>query len=304
LRQLIQLWAAQHRRSAGLLIEPEAGWQVPDRAARECTAAFLSGGVDALSSLRRNRLDYPLSHPGSIQACLFLYGTNAMQMGPDGPDPERLRFYRLHQQRLQGLAENENFDLVSIVTNVRRFSPGYIAWSEIGYAPATLAVAHLFTGSISRVLFAADGMPLNEDSEAIFVSLCSSAGLDAWIDQPGVTRMEKLALLARWPAWMSLIQPCHLVTIPEGGSLNCGRCEKCLRTKLSLLSLGYEISSSIFADPRMQPLMLLRCPIVSEAKVKLFAALPGSLWRRRLRKLALLLWLRLTVARLRLAVSL
>lgn len=126
-------------------------------------------------------------------------------------------------------------------------------------------------------------MPLNEDSEAIAVPLCSSAGLDAW---------------------MSLIQPCHLVTIPEGSSLNCGRCEKYLRTKLSFLRLGYEISSSIFADPRMQPLMLLRCPIFSEAKVKLFAALPGSLWRRRLRKLALLLWLRLTVARLRLAVSL
>ncbi|MEB3354613.1 MAG: hypothetical protein VKM34_10340 [Cyanobacteriota bacterium] len=303
LRQLTQLWAAQYSRSADLLIEPQDGWQVPDRAAREFTAAFFSGGVDALSTLLSNRLDYPLTHAGAIGVCLFLYGTNAMQMGPDGPDPERFNFYRFHQKRLQVLAESENFDLLPIITNVRRFSPSYASWAGAGYVPATLAAAHLFTGSITRVLFAANGIKINEDSEVVAVHLCSSAGLDAWIDQPGVSRMQKLELLGRWPAWLDLIQPCHLVTIPGGGSLNCGHCEKCVRTKLALLSLGLAIRPCMFDDPQLQPLRLLRCPMVSHAKISLFQGLVRPLWRADLRGIALLLWLRILVARLRLLVS-
>ncbi|MEB3350655.1 MAG: hypothetical protein VKO00_11640 [Cyanobacteriota bacterium] len=297
LRQLIHLWTAQHRRSDGLLIEPEAGWQVPDRAARECTAAFLSGGVDALSTLRRNRLDYPLNHVGSIQACLFLYGTNGMQMGPEGPDPERFRFYRMHLKQLQELADNESFEIISIITNVRRFSPNYFSWSVAGYAPATLAVAHLFTGTFTRVLFAANGMPLNKDRELITVPFCSSAGLDIGIDQPGITRIQKLEMLSHWTAGMRLIQPCHLVTIPTGGSLNCGCCEKCLRTKLGLLSLGQPIRPSMFATPQLHLGMILRCPMVSAEKIKLFQDLLYPLWRVRQRRLVLLLWLRLVAAR-------
>jgi hypothetical protein len=303
LHQLTQLWEAQHRRGSGLFIEPQAGWQVPDRAAGEFTAAFLSGGVDALSTLLSNRLDYPITHAGSIRACLFLYGTNAKQMGSDGPDLERLNFYRTHQKRLQVLAESESFDLLPIITNVRRFSSDYASWAGIGYVPATLAVAHLFTGSFTRVLFAANGMQINEDPEAVAVHLCSSAGLDAWIDQPGVSRMQKLEFLGRWPAWLELIQPCHLVAIPGGESLNCGHCEKCVRTKLALLSLGFVISPRMFADPQLKPLGLLRCPMVSHAKINLFQGLVRPLWRADLRGTALLLWLRLLVARLRLVVS-
>ena len=78
--------------------------------------------------------------------------------------------------------------------------------------------------------------------------LFSSAALEVLIDQPGLSRSEKLQCLARWPAGMELIQPCHLITIPAGGRLNCGRCEKCLRTKLNLLVLGLPIRSQTFAD--------------------------------------------------------
>ena len=41
--QLTQLWEAQCSRRPDLLIEPQDGWQIPDRAAREFTAAFSPG---------------------------------------------------------------------------------------------------------------------------------------------------------------------------------------------------------------------------------------------------------------------
>jgi hypothetical protein len=115
--------------------------------------------------------------------------------------------------------------------------------------------------------------------------------------------MEKLKVLSHHPAWIELIQPCHLVTIPMAGFLNCGNCEKCLRTKLSLLSLGYSISPAMFADAQLKPLMLLRCPMVSQSKISHFQRLVMPLWHVQLRGLAVILWLRLLLARLRLMVS-
>ncbi len=302
LGQLVQLWAAHHGLAAGLRIEAAQGWRAPERAPRDCTASFLSGGVDALSTLQTNRLDYPLSHPGAIRACLFLFGTNAHHMGPDGPDQDRLRFYRQHGQRLEELGRQEGFTLLPLITNVRRLSPSYACWTRIGFKLATIAAAHLLTSRFTRVLFASDGAPLLQDIEALEVPLCSSAALDVLSDQAGVSREEKLARLARWPAGMERIQPCHLISLPRDGHLNCGGCEKCLRTKLSLLSLGLPIDGRTFAETSLGPLALLRLPLVSAGKVNLFRPLVAPLWRRGHHSLAVALAGRLVLARLRLAV--
>lgn len=301
-RQLIQIWAALHGRPASLEIRPTEGWRPPERARQEFTAAFLSGGVDALSTLQSNRLDYPLSHPGSIRACLFLFGTNALQMGAQGPDQERLRFYRLHQQRLQELAGSAPFTLLPILTNVRRFAPSYACWTRIGYGPATVAVAHLLTRRLTRVLFAADGHSLLTGTESREVPLFGSAALDVVIDQAGMSREEKLQQLATWPAGMERIQPCHLITVPGGGRLNCGLCEKCLRTKLSLRSLGLPISPLTFHEAALDTRALFRFPLVSHTKVDLFQSLVAALWRQGSRRLAIVLAVRLLLARLRLIV--
>ena len=64
---------------------------------------------------------------------------------------------------------------------------------------------------------------------------------------------------------MELIQPCHLITIPVGGRLNCRCCEKCLRTKLNLLVLGLPIRSQTFADVTLTRQDQLSLPLVSGA---------------------------------------
>lgn len=101
---------------------------------------------------------------------------------------------------------------------------------------------------------------------------------------------------------MERIQPCHLITIPGGGRLNCGLCEKCLRTKLSLLSLGLPISPLTFHEAALDPRALFRFPLVSPTKVDLFQPLVAALWRQGSRRLAMVLAVRLLLARLRLAV--
>jgi hypothetical protein len=50
-----------------------------------------------------------------------------------------------------------------------------------------------------------------------------------------MTRIEKVALVADWPAGLQNIRVCQN---DSSGSWNCGTCEKCIRTMIMLESLG------------------------------------------------------------------
>lgn len=45
-------------------------------------ASFMSAGVDALATLRCNRLDYPLNHPASVRATASSWGFINQDSGP------------------------------------------------------------------------------------------------------------------------------------------------------------------------------------------------------------------------------
>jgi hypothetical protein len=45
-------------------------------------------------------------------------------------------------------------------------------------------------------------------------------------------------MIARWPEGLAALRVCYLIDLPGGGAVNCGECEKCVRTKLELLAVG------------------------------------------------------------------
>jgi hypothetical protein len=73
--QLLRRWygEARHRPVA---IEPTESFAPPMSPSLSRTASFLSGGVDALATVRSNRLDFPLDHPGSIADGFFVHGVD------------------------------------------------------------------------------------------------------------------------------------------------------------------------------------------------------------------------------------
>ncbi|MGH9443375.1 MAG: hypothetical protein ACRD16_14005, partial [Thermoanaerobaculia bacterium] len=71
-----------------------------------------------------------------------------------------------------------------------------------------------------------------------FFDLCyAGSALSFAHDGMACTRQQKLALLAEWPVGLANIRVCSASPIPEP-YLNCGACEKCLRTRVGLLLLG------------------------------------------------------------------
>lgn len=251
-------------------IEVELGFEaaVPRTPAR--TAAMMSGGVDALATLRTNRLEYPLDHPYAIRECLCFFGLYGFDHDENGPVPERLAAWRDLHGRLEGLAARERFTLVPVYTNVRFFSPDYLAWSVALNSALSVAGAHCLARRFDRLLLASDGAGVESPDCSSSQYLCgnfSSAGLDVRLELVASDRLERVRLLSRWDEALALMQPCHWVEVPTPGQVNCGRCEKCIRTMLCLLIAGKLAEASAFPADDVRPGDLLQLWLPTENKL-------------------------------------
>ncbi|MCG8589493.1 MAG: hypothetical protein MJE66_09400 [Proteobacteria bacterium] len=257
-------------------IEVELGLEARKPPQPTRTAAMMSGGVDALALLRMNRLDYPLDHPHSIREAVCVFGLHGFDHDVDGADgadpvPERLAAWEMLFGRLAGLAEREKFSLVPLYTNVRSFCPDYLVWSTAVYSPLTVAGVHCLTGRFDRLLLASDGVGVeSEDCAASqYLYHCfSSAALDVHGELDVVSRQERLELLSQWEEGRALMQPCHWVELPEPDEINCGHCEKCVRTMLGLLLTGTLEATEAFPADDVAPELVERLWIASPQKLQ------------------------------------
>jgi ferredoxin len=272
LQAAIEIYALWYDRCGPLRIEPEGGFVPVWPRSKPRTACFLSGGVDGLAALRANRLDYPRDHPDSIRDCLLLFGANNYEFDAAGPVAERLAAFERLEGRLAGLAESEAFELIPIHTNARLLCPSYQCWTSIGFGAANTAVAHAFSRRFTKVIFASDGAgvdPLPGASHPLLDQHYSSAALHVHHEHATMSRLEKLRLLTEWKPAMEFMQPCHYIEVPRDGWINCGRCEKCIRTMLMLLALGKLKEASAFADDDVTPEMVDAIPIRTRLKAEL-----------------------------------
>jgi hypothetical protein len=259
-----------------LSIEPLGGF-VPIQALPAArTASLLSGGVDGLAVLRANRLAYPADHPESVRDCILLFGANDFEFTADGPVAERLAAFERLEGRLRSLASEEDFSLLSVHTNTRLLSGDYTCWTSVGFGAANAAVAHALSRRFSKLLLASDGNgvdPPPGGAHPLLDRYFSTEAVEIWHEHAPWTRLDKLRLLADWPAALRLMQPCHYVTIPPAGQINCGRCEKCVRTMLGLLALGRLKESSAFPHDDVTAAMIRSIPVATSVKADLLEQL-------------------------------
>jgi len=276
LQAVMAIYARWYIHCRPLSIEPLDGYvpTVPRSPAR--TGSLLSGGIDGLAALRANRLDYPASHPEFIRDCIVLFGAADFENTAGGPVPERLAAFQRLASRLRELARSDDFQLIPVHTNTRLLSRTYVCWQAIGFGAANVAVAHALSRRFNKVLFASDGNgvdPIPAGSHPLLDQHFSTASVQVQHQQAVWTRIDKLRLLADWPQAMQLMQPCHYVKIPPDGRINCGHCEKCIRTMLGLLSIGKLSEADAFVENDVTPAMIRRIPIHNLGKAELLEQL-------------------------------
>ncbi|HEY9625508.1 MAG TPA: hypothetical protein V6C78_34630 [Crinalium sp.] len=201
------------------------------------TAWFCSGGIDSWTSFYLNQQRYEATHPCRIKHGIFIYG---FDFGKRKTLDERPGWNVLREQ-LEAELHSKDISLISVNTNIRQeFDEPYL-WRDVFSGAALASVAHFLGEKISLALIA---------SGPSLADLCPWAqhplldphysSYSTRIDHDGVhlSRLDKVKLLSPALNDLNVLKVCNNVERIDGNMLNCGRCEKCLRTMLDLLVAG------------------------------------------------------------------
>ncbi|MFC1638863.1 hypothetical protein ACFL26_01160 [Patescibacteria group bacterium] len=200
--------------------------------ARDGLACAFSGGVDSLYTLHEL-----LSRPelaerfGRLAYGLFVDGFNDAISGRAEFEAVRVPYARF----LASLG----VELLTLRTNLRDFAlPGLVGHETLLSGPGLQAAAAVYRRPYSRFVISSGQESTKESGSALHPELdhwLAADGLEVVHFGAEVTRMEKVRTLAAWEPARDQLRVCWG---RPGRSLNCGACEKCIRTMVALEACG------------------------------------------------------------------
>jgi hypothetical protein len=246
---VLQHWIGPERKAVAI---ESCGSYRPARRNHPYEGSFLSGGVDSLATLRMNHQRYPADHPRTIHDCLMVHGFDT---GSQDPAMEVAVFQR-NFEAAQTAALDAGVCLIPVTTNLRTLDSRVDFWMEEFCGAGLAAVAHAFDNWFSAVAIAStyDIHHLTPAaSHPLLDPHYSSSALLIRHDGIRFSRLDKLRVVADWPAGLQNVRVC---TTNDPEQLNCGRCEKCIRTMTMLLALGKLDQTEAFPAQDVSPELL------------------------------------------------
>jgi hypothetical protein len=198
---------------------------------------FFSGGIDSLATLRSNRINFPSEHPWSIKDGLLVYG-----LEQDIPE-----IFEYVKEEVSRIAIDAGITLIPVYTNLyleykqEDSINGWSFWYHEFMGAALAAIAHAFSSRLTTVSIAADYDIPNQrphGSQPLLDPNYSSVDLRILHDGITLSRFEKTRLVADWDIAIQHLRVCNHYKLSRPRRLNCGKCEKCIRTMLALIALG------------------------------------------------------------------
>lgn len=218
-------------------IEAKEGFEPMLSCEPQRMALFMSGGSDALASLRCNRLDFPLHHPESVKDCFFVHG---IDLGATEDMEKNYDHFNTSLESNTALGKLADFTLIPVYTNISHLGGRYNLFVNESHGAVLSSIAHAFSRRISKTLIAAsdsvdDVIPWG--SHPLLDPNYSSADVSIEHDCIRLSRQEKLKMVSEWDDALHHLRCCYN-PCRRGHVLNCGQCEKCLRTMTELLVCG------------------------------------------------------------------
>ncbi|MBL8225894.1 MAG: hypothetical protein JNM50_11250 [Chromatiales bacterium] len=210
-------------------------YQVP---ARGTAIATFSGGVDGtFTAIRHSQ--------GLLGEAGYPLGDVLLIHGFDVPLDRQQAFDDL-SARLKPVVAGLGLRLHRLRTNLKKAVRQ--GW-EHSFGAQMASALHNFSHAHRYALFGS-GEPYHEivypwGSTPIADHLLSGSAMQLVHDGAAYSRTEKCALLVQYPQILGALQVCWEGT---DRSHNCGRCEKCIRTKMNLLAVG-AMDPGCFSQP-------------------------------------------------------
>jgi len=213
--------------------EVDAPVREDDGPASGDAGVFYTGGADSSYALKK-------LHP-TLKYAVFTEGFDIPL-----EDTERLtkaRDWLSHTVRACGVA------FAVVRTNLRRHRVfRRLSW-EVTHGAALAAVAHALAGIIGTMYLAASDVEPPWGSTPELDAAWSSDSMRIENYSGELSRLERVAAIARWEPLRGRLRVCWE---NKSSDLNCGYCEKCVRTRLQLHASGAPDGLGSF--PRGRPL--------------------------------------------------
>lgn len=214
------------------------------------SALFFTGGIDSSHMLHVNRLHYPPDHPHAFADGLLLHG-NLMAESEDSPWSVRAQAAAVEAAEAAGLT------LLPIRTNLWELQPDLPFVTRESLSSGLAAAAHVFRRRWARVCLAS-GFDITAEpirgTHPLLDPLYGSSALEIRHDPIRLTRLERLEVIASAPPGIAHLVVC--LAYPGPPHLNCGECEKCVRTMLQLLAIGRLGEARSFPHEDVRPEMI------------------------------------------------
>ncbi len=248
---LIEYWSEGTYRSLNIETSISSAVRPSNRQRR--AGMFLSGGIDSLATLRVNKMNFPEQHPGYIKDCLLVHGFDI------GGVVERGMKYHVFERAKTAMslvAEDANVTLIPVYTNIRHLCDERDLWLNKFFGAVLAAVAHTFDKRLSLVYIASSYDIPNLapcGSHPLLDPEYSSFDLGIKHTDLELSRLDKLNIIANWDVAFQNFRVC-LANVKD--RLNCGKCEKCVRTMTELVSIGALHKTGAFVENDVSPELL------------------------------------------------
>lgn len=245
--RMLEHWTRGRYRPIPVTAVPRSAVETP---APPRTGMVMSGGMDSLAALRLNRLRYPEDHPAYIRDAFFLHGFDI------GGVVARGAKYHVFDRALTAITRitrDAGATLVPVYTNIRHLCDERELWLDSFFGAVLAAMAHSFSGRVNLVFIGSsyDIPHLHPcGSHPLLDPEYSSYAVRIRHRDYELSRLEKIKIVAGWDAAFQNFRVC-LANVPD--QLNCGTCEKCVRTMTELTALGILDKTRAFEADEVRP---------------------------------------------------
>lgn len=211
----------------------------PSGIPHDSAVAAFSGGIDATCTVYRHSHRLEGHRSRRIAACVLVQGFDIAL--------EHDEKFAWSLGIAQTTMESIGVSVLPLRTNFREAIRTH--WDHVH--GAALVSALQFFKPIARSCLIGSSKPYNDivfpyGSNPLTDALLSSDSMQVLHDGARFDRLEKTAIVSQWPEGTRNLRVCW-----NGGQIeaNCGKCEKCIRTKLGFLALGKPYAPSLGAPP-------------------------------------------------------
>lgn len=159
---------------------------------------------------------------------------------------------------LSELANRVQVTLIPVYTNLYHLDDDDVLAFEAVFGASLAAIAHIFSKRVSKGLIPSSDHVLSGmspmGSHPLLDPNYGSADVSIAHEDTWMTRLDKVRLLTQWDDCLPYIRTCADFFRPAQ-NINCGQCEKCLRTMIELLVCGSLTRCTTF-PPDVTPEML------------------------------------------------